>query len=176
VRFTKPLPGSYQIARTRKGNGTILPTRVRTETAIFCAMSLALAWGCISMPSMEQQELMIQGNTILVHQLTAPAFVHVWGKPTYHHAEYSSFFVMRDHTMVPRSRVPLGESPAGWESGMDAEEGVFFAYPDRGWLLVFVGEELVYREELKAEQLHALGKSWQHEDRFKSRLDQTTTP
>jgi hypothetical protein len=29
----------------------------------------------------------------------------------------------------------------------------------------------VYREELKAEKIHALGKTWEYEDRFKTRLD-----
>jgi len=84
--------------------------------------------------------------------------------------------VMKDGTMIPQSRAPIGESPEGWESLFDAGEGVFFAYPDHGWLLVFVDEELVYREELNAEQLHLLGKTWQHEDRFKTRLDKGATP
>jgi hypothetical protein len=128
------------------------------------------------MPAIQQQEQLIQRNAIQIRQLTARAFVNVWGKPTYHHSEYSQFFIMRDHTMIPRSRVPLGEAPVGWESGVDAGEGVFFAYPDHGWLLVFVDEALVYREELGAEQLHALGKAWLHEEQFKTRLDRAISP
>lgn len=124
---------------------------------------------------MKQQERLIGNNTLLIRQLTAPAFVSMWGKPAYHHTEYSQFFVMRDRSMVPRSRVPVGEAPAGWETGAEADEGVFFAYPDRGWLLVFVDEVLVYREALSSEELHSLGKAWQHEEQFKTRLEHAIT-
>jgi len=124
---------------------------------------------------MKQQERLIERNTLLIRQLTAPAFVNVWGKPTYHHTEFTQFFVMRDGSMVPRSRVPLGEAPAGWETGAEVDEGVFLAYPDRRWLLVFVDEVLVYREELSSEQLHAVGKAWEHEERFRTRLDHALT-
>ncbi len=150
-----------------------------TVKAIDCLWGLAIVlcvWGCKSMPPAAQQEQMIQDNNILVRQLTAPAFVQVWGKPAYQHSEFTPFFVMPDRTLVPRSRVPLGEAPPKWESGTDAGEGLFYAYPERGWLLVFFEDELVYREELKADQLHALGKTWRHEDRFKTRLEKKTDP
>ena len=128
------------------------------------------------MPPLDQQERLIQDRNILPHKITSRAFVNVWGKPPYHHSEFAHFFVMKDGTMIPRSRAPAGEAPVGWESLFDVGEGVFFAYPDHGRLLVFVDEELVYREELTAEQLHQLGKAWQHEDRFKTRLDKASTP
>lgn len=131
---------------------------------------------CSSLPSMDQQEWLVRENSILVHRLTAPAIVNIWGKPSYHHAEYTQFFVMKDQSMVPRSRVPVGEAPAGWEAGFDVGEGVFFAYPDRGWLLVFVDDELVYREELQADQLHKLGKAWQHETQFKTHIERSAAP
>jgi hypothetical protein len=84
---------------------------------------------------------------------------------------FTQFFVMPDHSMIPSIRVVAGETPRGWSAEVHAGEGVFFAYPDRGWLLVFLGERLVYKEELKAEELRALVKSWTYEDRFKTRLD-----
>ena len=59
---------------------------------------------------------------------------------------------------------------------MDAGEGVYFAYPDRGWLLVFLDDLLVYKEELKAEELQAIAKAWAYEDRFKTRLDEVPRP
>jgi len=83
---------------------------------------------------------------------------------------------MPDRAMIPRSRVEAGEAPKGWDAGVHAGEGVFFVYPDRGWLLVFLDERLVYREELKAEQLQALVNAWAYEDRFKTRLDGALIP
>lgn len=35
---------------------------------------------------------------------------------------------------------------------------------------------LVYRESLTTVQLHALGRSWQHEDKFRSRFEVPATP
>jgi len=171
VNCAKRLLVSCQIRHMNDAGNAKVKTSLQVVCLMYCAVCVFLALGCARIPPMERQERMIQENKILVHQLTAPAFVHAWGQPSYHHSEYSSFFVLPDRTMVPRSRVPLGESPEGWESGADADEAVFFAYPDRGWLLVFVEEKLVYREELKADKLHALGKSWEYEDRFKTRLD-----
>ena len=76
--------------------------------------------------------------------------------------------------MIPRSRVASGEVPKGWDAGVHAGEGVFFVYPDQGWLLVFFDEYLVYREALDADQLDTIVKSWAYEDRFKTRLDGTS--
>jgi hypothetical protein len=57
-----------------------------------------------------------------------------------------------------------------------AGEGVFLAYPERGWLLVFLDDRLVYKEELKTEEMRALVNSWAYEGRFKTRLDGTPVP
>ncbi len=86
------------------------------------------------------------------------------------------FFVMDDKSLIPRSRVGTGESPGGWEVNLEAGDGLFLAYPDRGWLVVFFEERLVYREALTSVQLHALGRSWQHEDKFRSRFEIPATP
>jgi hypothetical protein len=41
---------------------------------------------------------------------------------------------------------------------------------------VFFEERLVYREALTAAQLHELGRSWQHEDKFRSRFEVPAAP
>lgn len=139
---------------------------------------LILVWivGCKSMPTLEQQEQLVQANNLVLDQITTRAVVNAWGKPPYYHSEFSHFFVMPDDSVVPRSRVATGEAPRGWKAGVHAGEGVYFAYPDRGWLLVFLDDHLVYKEELKTEELHALAKSWAYEDRFKTRLDEFPRP
>lgn len=78
---------------------------------------------------------------------------------------------MPDFSMIPRSRVPSGETPRGWNAGVHAGEGVFFAYPTRGWLLVFISDHLVYKEQLKPDDMNALVKAWAYEERFKTRID-----
>jgi hypothetical protein len=137
---------------------------------------LILIVGCESMPTLEQQEQLIQANNLVLNQITTRAVVNSWGKPPFYHSEFTYFFVMPDLSVVPRSRVPTGEVPRGWKSGVHAGEGVYFAYPDRGWLLVFLDDLLVYKEELKAAELHALAKAWAYEDRFKTRLDEASRP
>jgi hypothetical protein len=127
--------------------------------------------GCQGMPTLEEQEQFVRDNNLLLERVTTRAVVNVWGKPPYHHTEFTHFFVMPDLTLIPSSRVEHGEAPKGWDAGVHAGEGVFFAYPDRGWLLVFLDEHLVYREALKPEELDALVKAWAYEDRFKTRLD-----
>lgn len=142
-----------------------------TSLVAFAALA-----GCSGLPTLEQQEQLVRANNLTLDQITPRAVVNVWGKPPHHHSEFTHFFVMPDRTMVPRARVAAGEAPKGWDAGVHAGEGVFFAYPDRGWLLVFLDERLVYREELTAEQIQALVKSWAYEDRFKTRLDGTPAP
>jgi hypothetical protein len=137
---------------------------------------LGLIVGCKSMPTLEQQEQLVQANSLVLDQITTRAVVNAWGKPPLYHSEFSHFFVMPDFSVIPRSRVATGEAPRGWKAGVHAGEGVYFAYPDRGWLLVFLDDRLVYKEELKAEELHALAKSWTYEDRFKTRLDEVSRP
>lgn len=137
---------------------------------------LGLIVGCKSIPTLEQQEHLVQANSLVLDQITTRAVVNVWGKPPLYHSEFSHFFVMPDFSVIPRSRVATGEAPRGWKAGVHAGEGVYFAYPDRGWLLVFLNDRLVYKEELKAEELHALAKTWAYEDRFKTRLDEGSRP
>ena len=127
--------------------------------------------GCSGMPSLEEQERHVRANELLLHRLTPRAFVGGWGVPTYQHTEFMQFFGMKDDELIPRSRLAAGEPPRGWEVRIEAGDALFLAYPDRGWLVVFFEERLVYREKLTAAQLHELGRSWQHEDKFRSRFE-----
>lgn len=126
---------------------------------------------CSGVPSLDEQERHIREHDLVLHQLTPRAFVGAWGPPTYHRSEFMQFFGMKDGSLIPRSRLAIGEPPRGWEVGIEAGEGLFLAYPDKGWLVVFFEEKLVYREALTATQLHALGRSWQQEDKFRSKLE-----
>ncbi len=135
-----------------------------------------LVSACSSMPSLPDQERMIRENDLTLHKLTPRAFVGAWGMPAYQRAEFMQFFGMKDGSLIPRSRLAIGESPRGWEVGIEAGDSLFLAYPDRGWLVVFFEEKLVYKEALSAEKLHALGRSWQHEDKFRSRIEVPSTP
>lgn len=151
-------------------------TPIKAISCLGGLLILILSVGCKSLPTLEQQELLVQANNLVLDQITSRAVVNTWGKPPLYHSEFSYFFVMPDFSVIPRSRVATGEAPRGWKAGVHAGEGVYFAYPDRGWLLVFLDDRLVYKEELKAEDLHALAKSWAYEDRFKTRLDEVYTP
>lgn len=131
---------------------------------------------CSGMPSLEEQERHVRADELVLHQLTPRAFVGAWGLPTYQHAEFMQFFGMKDGSFIPRSRLAIGEPPRGWEVSIEAGDGLFLAYPERGWLVVFFEERLVYREALTAAQLHTLGRSWQHEDKFRSRFEVPATP
>ncbi|TKB69542.1 MAG: hypothetical protein E8D47_00460 [Nitrospira sp.] len=127
--------------------------------------------GCTGMPPLEEQERYVRNNELVLHQLTPPAFVRAWGGPAYQHAEFMQFFGMKDDELIPRSRLASGEPPRGWEIRIEAGDALFLAYPDQGWLVVFFEERLVYREKLPSEKLHELGRSWQREDKFRTRLE-----
>jgi hypothetical protein len=131
---------------------------------------------CSGMPSVEEQERHVRASELVLNQLTPRAFVGAWGMPTYQHTEFMQFFGMNDGSLVPRSRLPSGEPPRGWEANIEAGDALSLAYPDRGWLLVFHEERLVYREALTAAQLHELGRSWKHEEKFRSRFEVPTAP
>jgi len=132
--------------------------------------------GCTGLPTLEEQQRLVQGENLVLDQITTEAVVNSWGTPPLYHNEFTYFFVMPDFSVIPQSRIATGEAPKGWKAGVHAGEGVYFAYPDRGWLLVFLDELLVYKEKLKAEELYALAEAWSYEDRFKTRLDETFKP
>jgi len=121
--------------------------------------------------SLEEQKRLIRQNDMRVQRLTPRAFVEVWGKPTYAHQQFSQFFVMKDGSLIPQSRLALGGAPQGWDTGLDAGDALFVGYADQGWLFVFFDDRLVYRESMPAEKIHALGKTWKYEEQFKTRLE-----
>ena len=143
---------------------------------VFFVAAIGSVLGCSGMPSLEEQERHVRANELRLNQLTPPAFVRAWGAPAYQHAEFMQFFGMKDDELIPRSRLAIGEPPRGWEVRIEAGDALFLAYPERGWLVVFFEEKLVYREALTAAKLHELGRSWQHEDKFRSRFEVPATP
>jgi hypothetical protein len=142
-----------------------------SAAALMAVASLAVLAGCSGMPSLAEQERKIKDNELTLRKLEPRAFVRAWGTPTYQHMEFMPFFGMKDGSKVPRSRLAVGASPSGWEADVDAGEGLFLAYPDKGWLVVFLDEIFVYREELTAEKLHELGRAWAHEDKFRTKIE-----
>ena len=131
--------------------------------------------GCTGL-SLAEQEQKIRNNDLILRKLEPRAFVRAWGMPTYQRMEFMPFFGMKDGSLVPRSRLPVGASPPGWEAGVDAGEALFLAYPDRGWLIVFLDETFVYREELSPDKLHEIGRSWAHEDKFRTKIELQPAP
>ena len=150
--------------------------RLSKWVMVVLVVAFGSALGCSGMPSLEEQERQVRETELVLHQLTPRAFVGAWGAPTYQHAEFMQFFGMKDDSLMPRSRLASGEPPRGWEVHIEAGDALFLAYPDRGWLVVFFEERLVYREAMTAAQLHALGRSWQHEDKFRTRIEVPTAP
>jgi hypothetical protein len=132
--------------------------------------------GCSSLPKLDAQKQLIERGDLQVQRLTPRAFAEIWGNPTYTHQEFTHFFAMNDGSLVPQSRLALGESPKGWETGLEAGEALFLAYADRGWYLVFYEERLVYRETMPASAIHAIGKGWKYDEQFKTRLEMTSPP
>jgi hypothetical protein len=138
-------------------------------------MSLFSLFACSGMPLAEQEQK-IRNNDLILRKLEPRAFVRAWGPPTYQHMEFTPFFGMKDGSLVPRSRLAVGESPPGWEAGIDAGDALFLAYPDHGWLLVFLDEVFVYREALPAEKLHEIGRTWAHEEKFRTSIEKQARP
>ena len=149
---------------------------MKTILSVFAVVGFVLLLGCKSMPTLEQQEQLVKGENLVLDQITSRAVVNSWGGPPFYHSEFAYFFVMPDLSIVPRSRVATGEVPKGWRGGVHAGEGVYFAYPNRGWLLVFLDERLVYREKLGADELRTLTNAWAYETRFKTGIEEGSRP
>ncbi|MGQ0811197.1 MAG: hypothetical protein ACT4OO_08220 [Nitrospiraceae bacterium] len=149
--------------------------RVRPSLIVLYCLAAVIA-ACHSLPSLEEQKQKIANNDLLLHQLTPRAFAETWGSPTYAHVEFTPFLTAEDGTLVPLSRIQLKQSPQEWADGVDAGDALFLAYADRGDLLVFLEDRLVYREALTPEQIHRLGKTWKHEAQFRSTLGHTSMP
>ncbi len=137
---------------------------------LLCLLLIVAFTACVNLPSLDTQKQMIERGDFQVHRLTPRAFVEMWGDPTYIHYEFTQFFVMKDGSLIPQSRLALGEMPKGWETGLEAGDSLFLAYADRGWYLVFYDDRLVYRETMAASKIHTVGKKWKYEEQFKTRL------
>jgi hypothetical protein len=139
---------------------------------------LALGWllsSCgVMPPSLDEQKRLIHDGQFHTKMLTRQAFIEAWGKPRYEHVESTRFYVTLDGNYVPQFRVPMGEAPAGWINDVVSENGYFMAYPERGELLGFIEDRLVFREQMATEKVHAVAKKWQFESQFKTQLEAPT--
>ena len=154
----------------------IVRASMGTILSLLGGAGVLLLVGCKSMPTLEQQEQLVQAENLVLDHITSRAVVNAWGGPPFYHSEFGYFFVMPDLSVIPRTRVAAGEVPKGWRGGVHAGEGVYFAYPDRGWLLVFLDERLVYREKLQPDDLRALTNAWAYEARFKTSVGEVSRP
>lgn len=123
------------------------------------------------LPSLDHQKRNIANNEIRLRALSSKAFLETWGKPTYRYRARVQFFPLENGNYLPRFRVPLGESPQGWDLTTVLEDALFLAYADRGELLGFIDQRLVYRERLSAEQVLAVVKQWKDEEQFRTGLE-----
>lgn len=136
-----------------------------------CLVVSMLLVACSGLPPFDQQKRLVQRGAFHIRALTPRAFVETWGEPTYLHHQFTHFFGMKDGRLIPQARMALGESPQGWETGLEAGDALFLAYADQGQYLVFLDNMLVYQEAMTTEKVHAVGKSWKHESQFKTRLE-----
>ena len=127
-------------------------------------------------PTLEVQKAQIRDNRIHFDGLTVQAFLDTWGKPAYTHRTRMQFFMLDDGNSMPRFRVPMGEPPQGWSTRIISEDSTFFGYPDRGELLGFVDDRLIYREQVPEAEVHSVAKMWAREDLFKTRLETPNAP
>ena len=150
--------------------------RLQTWMSLWVALGFVALIGCSGLPPIDEQERHVRNNDLVLRQLTPRAFVRAWGKPAYQRVEFMHFFGMKDGSMVPQSRLAIGESTKGWEADFEVGEGLSLLYPDQGWLVVFLDERLVYREALTADKLHSIGQGWNKEEQFKPRMEMPTGP
>jgi len=137
----------------------------------WCLLAGLLLSSCSSLPPLAEQKRFVEQKDFRVRQITPKAFLDAWGQPTYMHHQFTHFFGMKDGRLIPQARLSLGESPQGWETGLEAGDALFLAYTDPGMYLVFLEEALVYYEPMTVDKVHAVGKSWKYEEQFKTRLE-----
>ena len=143
------------------------------STALLFVQCRAMGW---TLPPLEEQKAQIQQDRIQLQSVGPRAFLETWGAPAYMHRERMQFYPVKSGNFVPRFRLPTGEVPNGWDSTIVSEESIFFGYPDRGELLGFISDRLIYREAVPAEEVHAIGKMWKRDALFKTRLETGIPP
>jgi hypothetical protein len=160
-------------------------TRLPRQPASLFVVALLSAWlpACSHplphlqlAPSLEEQKTQLRNGRVRIFYLTDEAVLDVWGPPTYRHHEYARFFTVDSGMYVPFFRVPLGEAPPGWDNGVVHGEADFLAYAERGELLGFLGDRLVYREQLPASGIHAVGKMWEKDALTRTDLEKGLSP
>ncbi|MGE3153669.1 MAG: hypothetical protein AB7G48_13365 [Nitrospiraceae bacterium] len=130
---------------------------------------------CSGLPPMAEQRRLIAAGGLPVHKVSRQAVLFEWGTPTYQSVQPTQFFVLSDGSWIPHFRVNVGESPSNWDLAMVAGDGIFLAYEEREMMLGFYQERLVYRESMGQDQIQAMGKLWQREALFKTRLESPTS-
>ncbi len=138
------------------------------SAALVVALMVA-ACTAVSLPD-EQRRLVAEGD-LRLQQITSRAVLAAWGRPSYSSVQRTQFFPLTAGNWVPGFRVKLGDLPAEWDLTTVIGEGLFLAYVDRGEVLGFYEDRLVYREHLPEKQIHALGKEWRREALFRTRLE-----
>ncbi|MEW6543211.1 MAG: hypothetical protein AB1411_06320 [Nitrospirota bacterium] len=128
------------------------------------------------LPSADEQRAMVQRNDLRLHRLSSRAFLEAWGPPTYEYRATTQFFAVEDGNYIPRFLVPTGEAPPNSEDVAMAGDGYFLAYEQRGEVVGFLDDRLVYRSRMSAEKIRALGKQWQRESQFHTDVERSLTP
>ncbi|MFO0773237.1 MAG: hypothetical protein U0172_01055 [Nitrospiraceae bacterium] len=142
------------------------PVRVLTALIV-----LVVCGGCQSMPTVAEQQAAVKKGDLTVHKISSAPILAEWGAPTYRSMQHVQFFPLKNGQWMPNFRVPLGDYPKDWDLTTTSADTLFWAYADRGEVLGFVEDRLVYREAMTAEKVHVLGKQWEREARFKTRLE-----
>lgn len=139
---------------------------------ILSATILAGACSCSSLPPLDEQASHVLNHDIQLDKLTSEAFWRAWGPPTYEHRQRTQFYPVKNGNLIPQFRVPLGEPPDDWQSAIVLSEmGYFMAYAERGELLGFIEDRLVFHEQAPADEIHAVGKAWANQRMFRTRLE-----
>ncbi len=144
-----------------------------SEATCLCVAVLVLAGACSfsALPPLDEQASHILNHDIRLNELTSEAFRQAWGTPTYQHRQRTQFYPVKNGNLIPQFRVPLGEAPDDWQASIVSEEAYFLAYAERGELLGFIEDRLVFHEQATAEEIHSIGKAWADQRIFRTRLE-----
>ena len=118
-------------------------------------------------PTLDQQKAWVQAGDLRLEKIQSRAVLDAWGQATYEYKDFIQFYRLTNGQHIPQFRVPLGEAPNDWDSSADMGVGYFLIYADRGQIMGFLEDRLVYFEKLPAETLHEIGRVWQREKQFR---------
>jgi hypothetical protein len=137
----------------------------------FLTLTTAACGPPFVLPPLDKQKTSITSGEIRLHALSSKAFLETWGRPTYAYRARTQFFPLGNGNYIPHFRVTTGEPPPGWDSTTVLEPALFLAYADRGEVLGFIDNRLVYREQMPAEQVLAIVRWWKSEDLSRTDLE-----